>query len=320
MKDSLDLLARLGPGASLSKIHELIREINVGQVMTSPVYTVSSWETMDAVKISMREHRISGLPVVDDGELVGLVSTADLIRALEEGRLNALVAEYMTRELVCARVDEPIPEALRRAEKTGVGRMPVVDAEGKLRGVLTRGDIVTGLLHALQQAYSNFEQQRRPHYFFEALESDDTSLILRYRVRFGDFTHGGHASARIKQALLRIGASAKFARRVAIATYEAEINLIIHTTDGGYMVAEIHPDRITVVAHDSGPGIPDVDLARQPGYSTASDIAREMGFGAGMGLPNIERCADEVNIWSAVGVGTRVEMIFYVPPEEIQGM
>lgn len=320
MKDSLDLLARLGPGASLSKIHELIREINVGQVMTSPVYTVSSWDTMDAVKISMREHRISGLPVVDNGELVGLVSTADLIRALEEGRLNAPVSEYMTRQLVCARTDEPVLEALRRAEKTGVGRMPVVDNEGKLQGVLTRGDIVTGLLRALQQAYSAFEQQRRPHYFFEALESDETSLILRYRVHFGDFTHGGHASAKIKQALLRIGASAKFARRVAIATYEAEINLIIHTTDGGYIVAELHPDRITVVAHDSGPGIPDVELARQPGYSTASNIAREMGFGAGMGLPNIERCADEVNIWSAVGVGTRVEMVFYVPPEEIQPM
>ncbi len=318
MKDSLDLLARLGPGVSLSKIHELIRETQVEQVMTSPVYTVSSTDTMEAVRDSMREHRISGLPVVDNDELVGLVSTADLIRALEEGQIKASVAAYMTRDLVCARTDEPILEALRRAEKTGVGRMPVVDPQGKLRGVLTRGDIVTGLLHALQKAYSEFEQQRRPHYFFEALESDETSLILRYRVRFGDFTHGGHASARIKQALLRIGASAKFARRVAIATYEAEINLIIHTTDGGHIIAELHPDYITVVAHDSGPGIPDVELARQPGYSTASELAREMGFGAGMGLPNIERCADEVNIWSAVGVGTRLEMTFYVPPEEVQ--
>ncbi len=81
-------------------------------------------------------------------------------------------------------------------------------------------------------------------------------------------------------------------------------------------MAEVRPDKITVVAHDAGPGIRDVTLARRPGYSTASQVAREMGFGAGMGLANIERCTDEMNIWSALGVGTRLEMIFHVPPED----
>ena len=161
------------------------------------------------------------------------------------------------------------------------------------------------------------QQQRQPRYFFEALESEDTSLTLRYQVQFGDFTHGGRASAKIIQALLQIGASPQLARRVAIATYEAEINLIIHTNEGGSIIADFRPNQITVLAHDRGPGIADVEQARRPGFSTASNIAREMGFGAGMGLANIARCTDNLNIWSALGVGTRVEMAFEVPPEEI---
>jgi anti-sigma regulatory factor (Ser/Thr protein kinase) len=106
------------------------------------------------------------------------------------------------------------------------------------------------------------------------------------------------------------------ARRVAIATYEAEVNLIIHTDNGGLILADIQPTEITVVAQDSGPGIPDVDLARQPGWSTATPEVREMGLGAGMGFTNIERCTNRLNVWSAVGVGTRVLMTFDVSPDE----
>ena len=209
-------------------------------------------------------------------------------------------------------------EALRRFEITGVGRMPVVDGRGKLVGIITRGDITEALLRALQDVYSEAEAiQDRPQHFFEALESENTSLQLRYHVQKGDFSRGGEASAKIKQALLRIGASPQLARRVAIATYEAEINLIIHTDSGGFILADIQPTEINVVAQDSGPGIPDVELARQPGYSTATAEVREMGFGAGMGLTNIDRCTDEMSLWSVVGVGTRLQMTYHVSPEEM---
>ena len=168
-------------------------------------------------------------------------------------------------------------------------------------GIITRGDITVALLAALQELYTEAEAaQERPQRFFDALESENTSLLLRYSIRKGDFARGGDASAKIKRALLRIGASPQLARRVAIATYEAEVNLIIHTVDGGLILADIQPSEITVVAQDSGPGIPDVDLARQPGYSTATPEVREMGFGAGMGLVNIERCTDKMSLWSAV--------------------
>lgn len=317
MSQQFSLFARMGKDLPLSVLHELTFELQVSRVMTPNPLTISTACSMRDVKEIMRERRFSGIPVVDDGELLGVVSVADLIHAFEEDALDAPVRRFMTprERLITALAEEPVFEALKRLEQTGIGRLLVLNQEQRLVGMLTKGDIMAGLLHALEDAYHKIEEQqrqRRPQRFFEDLVSDETSLLMRYRVRANDFAHGGAASAKLKQALLQMGATPQLARRVAIATYEAEINLIIHTTDGGHIVAEIRPDRIIVVAHDTGPGIPDVQRARQAGYSTASPLAREMGFGAGMGLTNIERCSDELNIWSALGVGTRVEMVFHV--------
>jgi len=318
MKRHFALSGFLGSGGALTKIHELVREMQVSRVMTTSVHTLPPDATMQQLKELLRAHRISGLPVVKDQELVGIVSIEDLIHALEVQRLDAPIGEFMTSEnLITAHAQEPVMEALRRFEKTGIGRMPVLDARNKLVGVITRGDITLALLDALQELYTEAEAyQARPQRFFDALESESTSLQLRYRVEKGDFARGGDASAKIKRALLQIGASPQLARRVAIATYEAEVNLIIHTNNGGLILADIQPSEITIVAQDSGPGIPDVDLARQPGWSTATPEIREMGFGAGMGLTNIERCTDKLSIWSAVGVGTRLLMTFHVSPKE----
>ena len=312
------LLGFLGRDGALSKLHELVRELRVSRVMTTSLLTLTPHNTMQELKDLLREHRISGVPIVEGGELVGIASIEDLIHALEEQRLDAPIWEYMTREgLITSHAQEPVMEALRRFEKTGIGRMPVLDARGKLVGIITRGDITVALLRALQELYNEAEAaQARPHRFFEALVSDRTRVKLRYRVRRGDFAHAGEASSKIKRALLQIGASPQLARRVAIAAYEAEMNLIIHTDEGGLLLAQLRPDRIIIVAQDRGPGIPDVSLARRPGYSTASEEVRELGFGAGMGLTNIERCADRMSLWSAVGVGTRLEIVFYVAPEE----
>jgi CBS domain-containing protein/anti-sigma regulatory factor (Ser/Thr protein kinase) len=318
MKREFALLGFMGRGGALSKIHELIRETPVSRVMTPSVYTLSPDATMKELEDLLREHHISGAPVIEDQKLVGIVSIEDLIHALENQQLDTPIRKYMTSKgLVTAHAQEPVMEALRRFETTGIGRMPVLDARGKLVGIVTRGDITIALLAALQELYTEAEAvQERPQHFFDALDSENTSLLLRYRIEKGNFARGGDASAKIKRALLRIGASPQLARRVAIATYEAEINLIIHTDNGGLILADIQPTEITVVAQDSGPGIADVDLARQPGYSTATPEVREMGFGAGMGLTNIERCTDRMSLWSAVGVGSRLLMTFRVSPEE----
>ena len=124
-----------------------------------------------------------------------------------------------------------------------------------------------------------------------------------------DFVTAGEASAQIKRMLKKLGVDPGVIRRLAIACYEAEINLVIHS-DGGKLLLELNPDNVTLISEDVGPGIPDIDLAMSEGYSTASDDVRMMGFGAGMGLANMARNADHFRIDSKVGEGTSIEMIF----------
>ena len=124
-----------------------------------------------------------------------------------------------------------------------------------------------------------------------------------------DFVTAGEASAQIKRMLKKLGVDSGVIRRLAIACYEAEINLVIHS-DGGKLMLELNPDNVTLISEDVGPGIPDIDLAMSEGYSTASDDVRMMGFGAGMGLANMARNADHFNIESKVGEGTKIEMVF----------
>lgn len=130
-----------------------------------------------------------------------------------------------------------------------------------------------------------------------------------YPVQADDMTAAGDVSARIKRHMKRLGVPAAVMRRVSVCTYEAEINLVIHS-DGGQIDFEIAEDRITVRASDVGPGIPDIDKAMTEGWSTATNEVRNMGFGAGMGLPNMKRNADRFDIVSTVGVGTHITMTF----------
>ena len=130
-----------------------------------------------------------------------------------------------------------------------------------------------------------------------------------YPVQADDMTAAGDVSARIKQHMKRLGVPAAVMRRVSVCTYEAEINLVIHS-DGGQIDFEIAEDRITVRAKDVGPGIPDIDKAMTEGWSTATNEVRNMGFGAGMGLPNMRRNADGFSIESQPGVGTTIQMEF----------
>ena len=132
-----------------------------------------------------------------------------------------------------------------------------------------------------------------------------------YQVKANDMTAAGDVSARIKRHMKRLGIPSSIMRRVSVCTYEAEINLVIHS-DGGQIDFEISEDSILVRARDVGPGIPDLDKAMTEGWSTASNEVRNMGFGAGMGLPNMKRNADEFRITSVVGQGTDISMIFSI--------
>lgn len=140
-------------------------------------------------------------------------------------------------------------------------------------------------------------------------EEKNTGISLEYEVIKEDFGSAGEASSNIKKVLRKLGIDATIIRRVAISTYEAEINIVIHS-EGGKIIVYIKPDKIEIIAKDKGPGIKDIELAMQKGFSTASNKVRELGFGAGMGLPNMKRSCDEFFIESEVGLGTTLKMIF----------
>lgn len=138
--------------------------------------------------------------------------------------------------------------------------------------------------------------------------TEEQGIVLEFILTGMDFDRAGEASSKLKRVLQQIGISAEIIRRIAISCYEAEMNVIIHAF-GGVMKANIFSDRTEIRFEDEGPGIADINLAMQEGYSTAPDYVREMGFGAGMGLPNIARCADQFEINSEVGVGTKIFMM-----------
>ena len=132
-------------------------------------------------------------------------------------------------------------------------------------------------------------------------------IVFRYRVDGDDFTSAGQASVQVKKNLRQLGLDTETIRRVSIAMYEGEINMVIHA-GGGAAEVRVTSDRIIITLEDSGPGIKDIDQAMQAGYSTAPDSIRSLGFGAGMGLPNMKKNSDEMTIESTVGVGTKIVM------------
>ncbi len=136
-------------------------------------------------------------------------------------------------------------------------------------------------------------------------------IILTYDISAEDFTRAGEASSDVKKMLKQIGVAPEIVRKVAIAMYEGEINMVIHA-DGGKITVTISPTQIHMVLADHGPGIADIDQAMQAGYSTAPDNIRSLGFGAGMGLPNMKKYSDEMTIDSVVGEGTTVTMVVYI--------
>jgi len=145
----------------------------------------------------------------------------------------------------------------------------------------------------------------------------DKFIELTYEIPANDFLHAGEASSSVKTMLKQLGINPQIIKKAAIAMYEAEINAVIHA-NGGKAYVKIWRDRIEIKISDHGPGIPNIELAMQEGYTTAPDHIRDMGFGAGMGLPNIKRYSDSLEINSQVGVGTILTITVILEPESVE--
>jgi anti-sigma regulatory factor (Ser/Thr protein kinase) len=149
--------------------------------------------------------------------------------------------------------------------------------------------------------------------------NEENTIIMSYEVPANDFTRAGEASSSVKSKLKKMGVRPEIIRKVAIAMYEGEINMVIHAY-GGKIEVIVSPEEINMVLKDEGPGIADIELAMQVGFSTAPDNIRSLGFGAGMGLPNMKKYSDEMIIDTVLGVGTTVTMkVRMMEPEELSG-
>ena len=141
---------------------------------------------------------------------------------------------------------------------------------------------------------------------------ENSLMSLKYHVSPTDFTRAGEASSDVKNKLKKLGVPPEIIRKVAIAMYEGEINMVIHA-NGGDISVDITPDAIFMELKDVGPGIEDIDKAMQAGYSTAPDNVRSLGFGTGMGLPNMKKNSDTMDIQTVLGQGTTVTMTVNMP-------
>lgn len=299
-----------------TKIQELAYASKVEDAMSTNIVVVTPYDSILDVWLKLRDNRISGLPVVHEDYIVGIISVEDFIKCLMLGKTNEFVKDHMTSKVETIYGDELLIHILKKFEKFKFGRFPVKDRDtNKLIGILTKGDVIECLLKKLEKDYYEEESQKRNICnFFDDVCSDSTNIQLKYNVIGKEFKKAGEKSSLLKNALLKLGISTEIIRRIVIASIESEMNMIIFT-DGGELIVWIDENKIKVNAVDNGPGIPDIEKAMTPGYSTAPDWVREMGFGAGMGLPNIKNCTDEMKIDSVVGRGTNLEFIVNIKNE-----
>ena len=291
-----------------TKIQELTYELKIREAMTTNLITASPETTMYELRGLLKEHRISGLPVVENGNLIGIISIEDLINCLMAKEMDKNVGSKMTKNVKTVFSDEPLVHAISIFNETHFGRLPVIERDtGKLVGMITKGDIIRCLLKKLEIDYHEEEIHKyRASHIFEDLLADEMEVKFSFFVKGGDFKRAGECSSRLRTNLLRLGIEPEKVRRLAISSYEVEMNMVIFT-DGGKITVNVFSNKIIVEAQDRGPGIPDVEKALTPGYSTAPDWVRNLGFGAGMGLPNIKNLSDEMEIKTKVGEYTHIK-------------
>jgi len=290
---------------SSSIVLELIYQLKIKDVMATPVITGTKDQTLRHLQAMMRENRITSIPIVEGEKLVGIISIYDIVTALDLSLINCPAEERMTKNVVVLQDDMPLSFAISYLNKYTHNRFPVLNKDQNLVGTLGSVDVIRALLSEMNREVLRLEKLHK--------KTDITSMYaeMEYNVPHYNFELAGRASTDIKKALKQRNYDPKIIRRIAIASYELEINLVVHS-NGGVIHYSILPDKVIITATDTGPGIADVNQALQEGWSTANDYVRSLGFGAGMGLANTKRVSDEFSINSELGVGTTVVSAVYV--------
>jgi len=299
----------IDPNASPSALLELIYRLKVKDIMTGQVKSVEKDTSLREIQRIMRENKVSGVPIVEDSRLVGMISVDDIIRALDQGYIDSPAAVHMSRKLVVLEDDMPVSFAISSFEKYQYGRFPVINRARELVGIVTSRDVTSGLLMEMNRSLEEMERVLN----LQAAPGPIGQVKRVFLVQQFDYENAGRASTELKKILQDRGVDRTLQRKAAVASYELEMNLVNHSL-GGRLIFHVDDEQATIEAVDQGPGIPDLAKAMTEGFSTANDWIRSLGFGAGMGLPNTKRVADEFDLQSAVGKGTHVKAVIHLKP------
>lgn len=286
-------------------VWDVLLRLKVRDAMSRTVHCASRSDTFRSLKAIMKEKNISGMPIVEEGRLLGLVTINDIMNAMDLGTADEPVGKTMTRDLIVLEEDMPLTFAVSHLNKYPYRRYPVIDKDKHLIGVITSRRILAALVREMDKEIRELEAK---------IQEQATAVQNEYHNEFFikrlDFENAGRASYAIKKVLKDRGLPPDVVRRASVAAYELEINIVVHS-NGGKLTFHLTPDTLTIRAIDEGPGIENVADAMREGFSTANDWIRSLGFGAGMGLPNAKRFSDDFQIESLPGGSTSVTSIIH---------
>jgi len=293
-----------------SSIQEVILRLKVKDATKKHVFTGKKTDSLRCIQNMMRVNGISAVPIIENDLLVGMISLNDIITALDKAYINDPAEKHMAKNLIILEDDMPLSYAMPFFDKYSYHRFPVVDKDKRLSGMLSSRDILLTLLRELNKEIMALEKM------INAEPADQPNRTKReFIVKKFDFENAGRASFELKKLLQSSNVSRQITRKAAVAAYELELNIAIHS-DGGVITFEIDDKKIVITARDKGPGIEDINRALEPGFSTASDWIRSMGFGAGMGLANTKKVSDDFVIESNSQTGSFIQSTIVIQPGE----
>lgn len=292
---------------SPESVLDILFKLKVRDVMTSHILTATASDTLRDIQQIMKKNHITGIPITDKTQtLLGIISMDDIVNGLDNGWMDDQAGLHMTTNVIVLQESMSLSFCVSYFNKYSFGRFPVLDTESRLVGIVTASDVISTLLVALNKEVARLQQsdELEPQHKHSAEEK-----IIEFKTEPFNFEIAGQASTEVKKILKAQGVDQAINRRIGIASYELEINQVVHS-HGGIMRYIISPEILIIEAIDTGPGLPDIEKALTEGFSTATDRVRSLGFGAGMGLPNTKRVSDLFHIESSLEKGTTVRVTF----------
>ncbi len=292
------------------RIQEILYELEVKSVMWTDFYTLHPHKMMSEVRTVMQKNRNTCVPIVLDKKLIGTLTVDKYIKWLKSHEKDMPVTRCMDVDQITLHPQEPVISALRKMSDSKSIRVAVVEPDThEIVGIICRCNLFEDVLSKINVIYKDEEVRHyRASHIFEDVLADSVNITLKFHVADTPMEFGGEVASSLRTALQNLGLNGDMIRRAGIAAYEAEMNLLAYAGGGDFRI-EVNPEHLQIVITDTGPGIPDIEQAMEPGYSTAPDWVRELGFGAGMGLNNINECSDKFEITSEMGQGTKLDII-----------